>query len=406
MGKQRTKNRILMIAALLIIVCMAVSSCGKAAPEPVDDKPVIENLAIQHEPEFGGVYIRITIDDFNALGFEYGDSVKVVFSNGYTLEDIPYYNGYYVDAGDPLLIAYPGYDYIKAAINYGADLWDEGRLYSGIDMADDPGKFDLFAVSGVDEHCTASVYLNERGTYIGTQKARDIHYSDDRSKFPSDAVFANFRNVTMGDIKEGVMFRSASPCDNQHKRAPYVDALIAEAGVRCILDLADSDAKIEGYISSDGFASPYFLSLYEEENVIPLAMSMNFTSDDFRSKIAMGFTALSEKEGPYLIHCTEGKDRTGFICMLIEALCGAGYDEIVDDYMVTYANYYKITEKSDPEKYGLILEKNLIDMLYVVAGDASADLRTVDLSACAREYLKGCGMTEEQIDAFRARFTE
>ena len=85
-----------------------------------------------------------TIDQFNALGYEYGDSVNVTFSNGYTLEDIPYYNGYYTATGEPLLIAYPGYDYIKAAINNSADLW---------------------LVADLDEDDTADIELNERGKY-------------------------------------------------------------------------------------------------------------------------------------------------------------------------------------------------------------------------------------------------
>ena len=44
-----------------------------------------------YEPKFGGSYLDIAIDEFNNLGFEYGDSVDVTFSNGYKLSDIPYY---------------------------------------------------------------------------------------------------------------------------------------------------------------------------------------------------------------------------------------------------------------------------------------------------------------------------
>ena len=32
-----------------------------------------------YEPKFGGSYLDITIDEFNNLGFEYGDSVDVTF---------------------------------------------------------------------------------------------------------------------------------------------------------------------------------------------------------------------------------------------------------------------------------------------------------------------------------------
>ena len=406
MKRKDLLGRAVIVLALCIVLCLAAAACGKnnnAEPAnntvPEDNTPKIEGMAIEHEPEFGGVYIKMTIDDFNKLGFKYGDSVKVQFSNGYTLEDVPYYNGYYVDAGEALLIAYPGYDYIKAAINYGQDLWEEGGLYAGQVQS-------LFADAGLDEHCTASVYLNEHGKYLDIQEARDISYYDEREKYPSDEVFANFRSMKVGDLKEGAIYRSASPCDNQHNRAPYVDALIKEAGVKCILDLADNETKIERYIAAADFNSPYFLSLYNSGSVIPLAMNMNFTSDDFTAKIAQGFTAMLEKEGPYLVHCTEGKDRTGFVCMLIEMLCGASYQEIVDDYMLTYDNYYEITEAKDKKKYDIILDKNLIAMMYTVAGTKDIDLKTADLAGLARTYLVKAGMTEEQINGFIGRLTD
>ena len=70
----------------------------------------------------------MTIDDLNAAGFEYGDSVNIEFSNGYKLDGIPYYNGYYTQTGEPLLVAYPGYPYIKACINSGGDLFTDAKL--------------------------------------------------------------------------------------------------------------------------------------------------------------------------------------------------------------------------------------------------------------------------------------
>ena len=39
--------------------------------------------------------------------------------------------------------------------------------------------------------------------------------------------------------KNGIVYRSASPCDNQHNRAGYVDQLMENAGVQFILNLAD-----------------------------------------------------------------------------------------------------------------------------------------------------------------------
>ena len=392
--------------AVLVLASALYAGCRKA-PEPAQNEEVlsVKDLATQHETEFGGVYIKMSIEDFNKLGFEYGDSVDVEFSNGYRLEDIPYYNGYYVDAGQPLLIAYPGYDYIKAAINYGEDLWEEASLQGGI-LGGKPKFVPLYELGHILEHDTASVTLRERGKYKDIQTARDIHYTDERTDYPGDEVFANFRNFRMGNIKENILYRSASPCDNQHNRASYVDALIKEAGVQFILNLSDNDVKINRYMAADNFNSPYFQSLYDDNKVEAIALNMNYQSEEFAQKIVQGFNAMAEAEGPYLVHCTEGKDRTGFVCMLIEALAGASYEEIADDYMLTYDNYYKINETKDPERYRLILEQNLDAMVKYIVSDESVDFKTADLSGYAREYLKRAEMNDAQIDAFLSRITE
>ena len=115
--------------------------------------------------------------------------MNIAFSNGKTLEDIPYYNGYYVDIGEAVLVAYPGYPYIDAMINYGDD---------------------LYLTLELDENCTADITLCERGKYLAVQKARDIQYSDEQGE-QSDIVFANFRAVNMGELKKDVLYRSASP---------------------------------------------------------------------------------------------------------------------------------------------------------------------------------------------------
>ena len=91
--------------------------------------------------------------------------------------------------------------------------------------------------------------------------------------------------------------------------------------------------------------------------------------------------------------------------MLLEALCGASYDEIVADYMITYDNYYGITKASDPARYDVIVENLLIPMLRTVVGDETADLTTADLAACAERYLTDAGMGIEQITALRTQLT-
>jgi protein tyrosine/serine phosphatase len=375
------RSKVLSAFLAVLLLLTGLAACTGKQPHALS----VDGLGVIHESEFGGVYLMMTIDDFNARGFCYGDSVTVTFSNGYTMDDLPYFSGYYVNVNEPLLVAYPGYDYIKAAINYGKDVWE---------------------FAGLDESMTAAVTLKEHGKYLDIQEASDIHYLDEREKYPSDAVFANFRVVNAGRLRENVLYRSASPCDNQHNRAPYVDALIGDAGVNCVVNLADNEAKVQKYIAADDFRSPYWLSLYEGGHVILLSMSMNFQADDFKMKICEGLRAMSAQEGPYLVHCTEGKDRTGFMCMLLEALAGASYRELVDDYMLTYDNYYQITERSDKAKYDTILDRNLVAMIRYIVNDDSVDVTTADLSVYARKFLLSIGMADAEIDALLDRLTD
>ena len=369
----------LLIPSFMLASLLTISSCNK--------KLSIDNYDIIHELEFGGVYIKSTIDDFNKLGFEYGDSVDISFSNGYKLEDQPYYNGYYVDAGETLLVGYPGYDYIKATLNYGDDLWDIAKL---------------------EEKDKVTVSLNTKGKYKDIQDTMNIQYKDVRSEYDSDVEFANYRNIVVGNIKANKIYRSASPCDNKHNRAHYVDTLISEAKVKYIMNLADTKEKIDAYIAKSDFNSPYFLSLYQSkklllmglnnEKILPLSMNMNYKSDDFRAKIALGFTQMASADGPYLVHCLEGKDRTGYVCMVIEALCGATYQQMVDDYMLTYVNYYKITLEKDKKRYDIIKARNIDAMLKFIVGDENADLTKIDFVPYVKQYLKNGGMTEDRIN--------
>ena len=367
----KTSKKVIAICVLLILcVSLLFAACNKQR------KPKsVENVGISHEDEFGGIYILKTIDQFNDLGYEYGDSVDITFSNGYEIKDIPYYNGYYTKNGEKLLVAYPGYPYIKVCINNGDDLYTIAHLLPS------------------DK---ATIRINTIGKYLDVQKSRDLHYSDDRSQFDSDEKFANFRWVKAGNIKECTLFRSASPCDNQHKRASTVDGLISFAQINYIVDLADTYVKIEGYLKQSDFNSPYFKFLYDNTNVAPVGLNMNYESDEFKEKVAGGLVAMIQSGGPYLVHCTEGKDRTGFVCMLLEALCGATYQEIVDDYMITYDNYYGI--KKGDYRYSIIVDSLLDPMIQSVVNDSSVDFKTVDLSPYAKNWLIAGEMSEHNVN--------
>ena len=336
----------------------------------------LTGISLYHDRESGGIRMELPADEFNSRGYAYGDSVNVIFSNGYALQDLPYYNGYYVRPGETVLRGAAGKKYLKASVNYGDDLWETADL---------------------SENDTADISLCEKGKYLDVQQACDLHYGDDRSEYPDDETFANFRSVTGGNLKKDFLYRSASPCNNKHNRARYTDRLIRDAGVLCALNLADREEKIREYVEKDDFDSPYYSSLYREGKVILAPVNMNYSSENFRDRLVTGLKAMACSSGPYLIHCTEGKDRTGFACMLLEALAECSFDEIIEDYMLTYEYYYGVSKDNDPEKYGLIARYNIISMLCFLTGEKEESLLTADLSACAERYLKDGGMSDEDV---------
>ena len=391
---KRTKKTavltVLSICMMLSVIGMGPASADSinpvrdACPVPVsntEEAPELIDCPLVYSTESAGANLRISIDDFNALGFACGDSVDLSFSNGYTLEDLPYYSGYFVEAYQPLLVAYPGAEYVKACINYGEDLWK---------------------VAGLSEGDTASVRLHEKAKYLAIQEAMDIRYTNDREDYESDEEYANFRCVTAGSIKENNLYRSASPCNNKYRRASTTDDLAEAAGVNFMLNLSDNEEQIGGFIAAEDFDSPWFLELYQNGKVVPLYLSMNFLADDFQKTLAEGLNVMADQEGPYLVHCVEGKDRTGFVCILLEALCGASYDEIEDDYMLTYDNYYGINEQTDPERYRILKEQNMDVMLEAIVGDESVDITSADLSKYAEEYLIRIGVSEQAVEKLKA----
>ena len=103
-----------------------------------------------------------------------------------------------------------------------------------------------------------------------------------------------------------------------------------------------------------------------------------------------------KNEGPYLIHCTEGKDRAGFMGVLLGALMDADKEAIVEDYMQSYVNYYGVEKGT--EKYNIIAE-DVTEMLKVMTG--GKDPVNADLSEAAENYLMNGGMTKEQVNSLK-----
>ena len=356
---------------------------GAVFPNTYDMSRRPVTAAVTEIEKYGHAVLDVTIADFESRGFQLGDVVTV--TAGDFTADMPYLDGYYVDTGAMMLRAYPGKTYIAVCINY--------------------GKF--YQVAGVDVGSPITITLKEQGGAAALQATYSLKYTNDPADYADDATFANFREVTVGSIAAGKLYRSASPINNENNRAATANKLVEAAGVQAVFNLADTDEELAKYVAAEDFNSAYYAQLIGDGKVIALGMPVNYASDEFAAGIVEGLTFLSEHEGPYLVHCTEGKDRAGFTSALLEALMGASLEEIVTDYMQSYVNYYHLDPVADKDKYDLIAGGNVMEMLRSVAGlEKGADLTGVDLAAAAEAYLTSHGMAETALTALKANLSK
>jgi protein-tyrosine phosphatase len=99
------------------------------------------------------------------------------------------------------------------------------------------------------------------------------------------------------------------------------------------------------------------------------------------------FRALAEVDGPVLVHCAAGKDRTGVICALTHHMAGVHDDDILHDYLLT----------NDPERLAARLPF-MRDHVREISGREASDEALLTGMGVEAEYL------EEAFAAIRERY--
>ena len=311
--------------------------------------------------------------DMMKAGFTLGDVISISIDNREIV--MPYYDGFYTRNGEFLCLAYPTYPSICFTAN-------------NIGLPQE--------LTGLEGH-TVIVRMQEKGGCLDVQQAMSMKYNNDRESYPnlSDAEFANARTVKTGNIANGVLLRCSSPFSNDINRATYVSAFLEENNAKTVLNLADTEEKMQSYDMPS-----FSRSLWEGGNVILCPLKADPTADDYNNRLIEALKELPSHPAPYVIHCMEGKDRTGYVCALLEGLCGSTYEEIVDDYLVTYYNYYKLTPVNNPELCNTLVSLRLNTCLMYYAGiEDESQLSCIDYAQAFSNYLLSHGMSQQQLDA-------
>ena len=114
------------------------------------------------------------------------------------------------------------------------------------------------------------------------------------------------------------------------------------------------------------------------------------------------FAHLLEDRAPLVIHCTAGKDRTGFACALILHALGVPADIIADDYLLTNRFYRRPTTSSDlPDDVREVLgsvETSFLAAAFEAIGAEYGDLETY--------FIDGLGLRAHERTRLEARYLE
>ena len=391
---KNSKSRILSVswATLLLIgalVFILVPAC-KSGPAPAVQGSIVtasspgdtvQTAAPQNPPipsltgiivtvdKYGNVHTDISATAIAAAGLELGDMLRL--QAGTFDGELPLVNAYAdVQRGDPLVRVSD--DTAELSISYG----------------------NFSEKNAAPEGTPVSITLVSKGAYKQELELRNLTKSENRNDYASDVVFANYREVKMGGIPANILYRSCHPALGD-ARAPYAARLAEQAGITTVINLADTPEELIQHAAS----VPWYQNFITQGNIIALGMGVDYTSPDFSTKLRAGLQFMLNHNAPYLIHCNEGKDRAGVTAALLEALMGATPDEIVDDYMMSYVNYYGFAKGE--ERY-TVVSAIMQDILKDFNGGTAP--KAGETIGAAEKYLTNkVGLSSAEIGALKLK---
>ncbi len=213
-----------------------------------------------------------------------------------------------------------------------------------------------------------------------------------RADYPdlNDKEFANFRQVNTTGISPNKLYRSSSPVKAWGEREIIADNLSRTAGIKTFINLADTEKNMK---ARKIFNNTY----YSTQDVICVNTGLKFHSKQFKEGTAQAIKFMAVNKAPFLVHCDLGKDRAGYFCALLECLTGASAEEVVNDFMVSFYNYFGIEKNSS--EYEFAADNEIRKFLPVILGVKS--IYGINLSDAAERYFLNIGVSENEINAVR-----
>jgi len=392
----------LTIAITLLMCSCSDNGVDAGNPTPTLNGTVTANLMddgtgqVNGFDSYGMLVPSFTPQQLLNAGFDYSDLLDIEIGDDIKLYNVPFVTGF----NEVGVLETCFCDYNKLNTVYGF-----GQLHGNFKER-----------IGGKEGQTIRVTLAKKHGYWDTwQIMKSVYYYDKDQYYPDLTMeeFANFREVTTSGMAPGVLYRSSNPLNPKDNNTRYavVDSLARHYAINTEIDLADTKAKVTTYATSPDYtqynvASGYcYNQLFLNDKTITLGLTADTYGDTFMQTLGTGLKFMLNNQPPYLLHCNEGKDRCGFVSMLLEALAGATYEEVAADYMQTLINFYLI-QKGD-QSYTMRQKLSIDRLVWLLENVQTVedfgninwegkDPTKVNLQQAAINYVKACGLTDAE----------
>lgn len=209
-------------------------------------------------------------------------------------------------------------------------------------------------------------YVKKNNVEKPTSQASSFTISNNRADYSqlSDNEFANFRTLNTIGIAPNKIFRGSSFA-NENTRSSYIKSAIDTYKINNIIDLD----KIE--ISPD-------LSLPESKTAF-CQICRNIINSN----------------GPVFICCSNGSDKTGIICAMLECLKASGIASLEDDYIKSYSNL--CLDFTTNPNIAECAKNQLRKELSCSLGITKQNVSDLNLNKYIKIYLQDAGMNADEI---------
>ena len=335
---------------------------------------------------YGDIITPFTMEDFKNAGFEFEDTLKVSFLDKTII--VPYVPSFRcVRAGGIVLVGTRLFKTIRL-LAFHSNFVTKHRI--AVFLENEDRDIDILVAKGMKFPIKFTLELAEKNGYHNEFLIYNLVRTNKREDYAdlSDEDYCNFRNIHCGRIKENILYRSSSPIDPFMNRNNYADECCRKYGIKTIVNLNNNIGDIKNF-------PDYDKTYYSKQNILFLNVNADVTSYNFGKGVLRAIKFINENEGPYLIHCMEGQDRTGAVCAIFESLLNASKNELMEDYMKTYENFYRV--KKGSKQYIEIVKGQMQDDIASVRGFSYS---TLDVLKHPISFLHFLDITNEDIDTF------